>query len=80
MLSVSHIVLADVRGKEDGSDNGFKEEITSLHHMIFIFVSVLGLVKVAGLGTAALMLCINECDGHFHNLDYPRYETYVLLL
>lgn len=56
-------------------DDGCKEEITSLHYMIFIFVSVLGLVKVAGLGTAALMLYITKCDGHFHNIEYHGYKT-----
>lgn len=56
-------------------DDGYKEEITSLHYMIFIFVSVLGLVKVAGLGTAALMLHITKCDGHFHNIEYHGYKT-----
>jgi len=48
VLSVSTLYLLMSEVKRVRVDDGCKEDI--------IFVSVLGLVKVAGLGTAALML------------------------
>lgn len=58
MLSVSHIVLAMYKGERAGVDDGCREEF-SLPQMIFVFVSVLGLVKVAGLGILVVSSCFD---------------------